>query len=514
MKNNILHTVTYFVFILFVLVPILYTFTSVLFEDIFLDNLLLVNKSTFFLLLKSVLIASVIALFSTIFGSVLAFLLYKTKLPFRSLFKLILLIPLFISPYILAVAWKDFFYLLFGNLTFIASYKGLVLIMVSVYTPLSIIIVGSALSNINSKIEESAFLITNLKNTILKVILPLIKPALISSFVLVFIFSISEFSVPAYLGVKLFTTEIFIQFSAFYNHSLALIQSFLLILISVILLFSEGKYLSEASFLSIGTKGSSHKTYEIKSGKYWAFGFLIIWLLFTVLMPYFVLIFQAFNLGIESFAKAFELLKPTILNSISLAFVTSCLIVLVGFIVAYFSVNVKNSKFQKSFDWVLLIVFAIPSIILGISFIKFYNQPSLNFIYSSYAIIVIAYIGKFTFISSKLIANAIKQVPKALDEQALLQGVSKFKRIQKILIPIISPTLFAAFVISFIFSLGELGLTIMLYPPGTEIMPIKVFTIMANAPQSLVSSMALIVFSITLFLIVIFHFIYTKLKRS
>jgi iron(III) transport system permease protein len=47
----------------------------------------------------------------------------------------------------------------------------------------------------------------------------------------------------------------------------------------------------------------------------------------------------------------------------------------------------------------------------------------------------------------------------------------------------------------------------MLYPPGTEIMPIKVFTIMANAPQALSSSMTLIVFSITLLIIASFYFI-------
>jgi len=124
-------------------------------------------------------------------------------------------------------------------------------------------------------------------------------------------------------------------------------------------------------------------------------------------------------------------------------------------------------------------------------------------------------VGKFTFISSKLITNAIRQIPKSLDEQAVIQGIPLFRRIQKILIPIILPSLFAAFVISFIFSFGELGLTIMLYPPGAEIMPVKVFTIMANAPQSLVSSMTLIVFSITLLLITIFYLIFEKgLKKT
>jgi iron(III) transport system permease protein len=76
------------------------------------------------------------------------------------------------------------------------------------------------------------------------------------------------------------------------------------------------------------------------------------------------------------------------------------------------------------------------------------------------------------------------------------------------------PTLFAAFIISFIFSLGELGTTIMVYPPGTEIMPIKVFTMMANAPQSLTSSMTLIVLSITLLIITVFFLAMKSLIKN
>ena len=47
----------------------------------------------------------------------------------------------------------------------------------------------------------------------------------------------------------------------------------------------------------------------------------------------------------------------------------------------------------------------------------------------------------------------------------------------------------------------------MVYPPGSEIMPIKVFTIMANAPQSLISSMVLIVFAVTLIIITGFYYL-------
>ena len=235
--------------------------------------------------------------------------------------------------------------------------------------------------------------------------------------------------------------------------------------------------------------------------------FLFSWFFISVILPFIILFVQSFKKGISKFIQAFELLVPTFGNSIGLAFFAALIIVIIGFVASFPIWNNTETKMEKSFTWVLLIVFAIPSTIFGISLIKFYNHPMLDFIYSSYAIILIGYIGKFSFISAKLIGNAIKQIPASLDEAAQIEGITFFKRQIKILIPLIMPTLFVAFIISFIFSFGELGTTIMLYPPGTEIMPIKVFTIMANAPQSLTSSMTLIVFSVTLLIITSLYFI-------
>ncbi|MCK5781462.1 MAG: iron ABC transporter permease [Flavobacteriales bacterium] len=490
-------------FIFFAVMPIVYTLGIALFDDSLLYNLQLIEKETFTLLAKSCAIAFTVSTLSTLFGTILGFLLYKTNILFRSFFKLVLLIPLFISPYILAVAWKDFFFLFFNTTSFISSNTGVIIVLTIIFTPLAMLIIGSALSNISSQLEENAIMTTNIRNVIIKITLPLIKPALISSFVLIFIFSISEFSVPAFFGVKVFTTEIFTQFSAFYNHTLAIFQSLLLIFICISLLYLDRKHIGNSPFLSVSDKGMKTKNYSLKNVKAWSMLFLFSWFLISVLLPFIILFIQSFKNDASKFIQAFELLKPTFINSIALAFFGAILIVFIGFSAAYQSAV----RSRKSFDWILLVIFAIPSTIYGISLIKFYNQPELNFIYSSYAIILIAYVGKFSFISSKLIANAIKQIPNSLDEAAQVEGITFFSRIQKILIPIIMPSLFTAFIISFIFSLGELGTTIMIYPPGTEIMPIKVFTIMANAPQSLTSSMTLIVFSITLLLITSLYFI-------
>ena len=512
-KIKTLYTIVYLLFAFFLVLPFVYTLGTAIFDEGgFNNNFQFLEKETFLLLSKSCLLAFSVAILSTLFGTILSFFLYKTNIAFSRFFKIALLIPLFISPYILAVAWKDFFFLLFDNTNFTSSYVGVILVLTTIFTPLSMLITGSALSNINSQLEDAGIVITSFRRVILRILLPIIKPALTSSFILVFIFSVSEFSVPAFFGIKVFTTEIFTQFSAFYNHSLAILQSSLLILICILLLFSERKYISDAPFLSIGNKGTNNKIYNIKNPYGLGFLFLIFWFFISVILPFIILFAQSFKEGTSKFLKAFDLLVPTFANSIGLAFLGALIIVFIGFVAAALPAYSRNKK-KKSFDWLLLIVFAIPSTILGISLIKFYNQPMLDFIYSSSAIIIIAYVGKYSFISAKIIGNAIKQVPISLDEVAQIQGASQMTRLKKILIPLIMPSLLAAFLISFIFNLGELGTTIMLYPPGTEIMPIKVFTIMANAPQSLTSSMTLIVFSITLLIITGFYFIAKSLFK-
>ncbi len=79
-----------------------------------------------------------------------------------------------------------------------------------------------------------------------------------------------------------------------------------------------------------------------------------------------------------------------------------------------------------------------------------------------------------------------------------MAGAPPWTILFRIIIPLIAPGVFAAFLIAFILNLGELGTTIMVYPPGTSLMPIKVYTIMANAPQSTTSAMTLVVLVVIL----------------
>jgi ABC-type Fe3+ transport system permease subunit len=481
-----------------VVLPLLNIFFDSFFKEGvfgFANYLEIFNEKTFMLLLKSLELAFLVAMLSTVIGAFFAFFLTKTNLPFKNLFKLLFLVPLFLSPYILTLSWVDFFVYFEQGKVFIYSFWGVVFVLTLVFTPLSMLVLSSAFSNINAKLEEAGLMMTSYPEVVFKIILPLVKPAILSSFILVFVLALSEFSVPAFLSVKVLTTEIFTQFSAFYNHGLALANAMILVFISIFLLLSERFYLADASFLSLGSKSQQSKIVELGKAKYPLFLLHLLYLLFSVVVPIVVLSIQGLHGGGAYFFQAITLLLPNIINSLLYASLGALVLLLFGFVFAYMSVK-EN---YRAVDTLLLIIFAVPSTVLGIGLIKFFNTASLDAIYSSFWIIIIAYLGKFVFISHKLIGNALIQIPKSLEESAQMMGAGFFMRMQKIVLPLIADKLFIVFLVGFIFSLGELGATILVYPAGEAVMGIKLYTIMANAPQSLVSAMSLVILLVTVF---------------
>lgn len=464
------------------------------------------------LLWNSCVTAAFIAAISTTLGAIIGWLLSKTDVPFPGFFKLAFLLPLFVSPYYFAVAWKDVFSL--AGISELQGKNWIVLLIHSLcFFPLPMIIISSALANIHRNIVESGLFAASRLKVLLTLELPLVKHAFFSSFILVFILSISEVAVATYFLTPSFASDIFIQFSAYYNHAGAIASSTLLILVCVILVALEYSYFVKAPFLSIGTKGNPVK----RIGLRWLrlpvmFGLISLWLLIIV-VPLTGLAKQAFKAPPEFsqvrqniiqtegggetgyyVKQALDLLMPVIPESLLYAAIGAVVISILGFVFAYFAQR-KNYRF---FDAVLLMVFAIPATVFGIALIKFYNRPVLDAVYSSFMIIIIAYTGRFAFIASKVMGHAIGKVPFSLEQSAMIAGAKPLQRILKILAPLIAEGFFATFIISFVFCLSEVGTTIVVYPPGSSLLPIKIATAMHSTPEGLMSSMVFIALIVTL----------------
>jgi iron(III) transport system permease protein len=499
-KKNIIHYLLTAILLLVLLLPVLMVLFDWLKHALKAHALSFPNPDTLLLVINSLFLSATVALLATIIGTCCGFILYKTRLQGRQIYRLLLIVPLLVSPYIFAVAWKDLLFLVSGSATSVYSTAGVVVVHTLIYFPLALLITGNAFSNISSGLEDAGLMIVSFRRMIMKILLPLIRPAITASFLLIFIFSLGDFSVPAFLGVKTFTVEIFTQFSAFYNYNTAITQSMLLVGACLILLTLEARYISMAAFLSVSTKGSNSKIYEVTDRRYILHSSLIVILIFSMLLPLFILLFQSLTGREIVLGNAWQLLKPAVFQSVKLAFLGALLISIIGLYVGY-----RQARLKSAFaNLLLLILFILPSTILGIALIRFYNQPQTGFIYNSAFIILLGYISKYGFIVSRISANGLRQIPVSLEEAAELLGAGPVSRLIKILLPLLSSSLFVSFVLAFVLCLGEIGTTIMVYPPGTELMPIKIFTISANAPQAFTSSMTLISLMITLLFIMLF----------
>ncbi len=432
-------------------------------------------------------LASSVSVLATGLGLSIGFILSKSALPRKNFLRLLLL-PLFLPAYIITVAWVDF--LLFLGLSTPLIYNAItvVFVLTIIYTPVAILIFSSAIAHISASQEEAAWLMAPYPQVFFRIVLPLIKPALISSFLLIFLLAISEFTVPAFLSVSVLTTDIFIQFSAFYNYQAAIAQSSFLIIICLVCLIIERRLLGDRPFLTV--TGRSHRNRLVLSPATNGIttALLVTYLFLSTFIPLAFLTYQSLAKGFDDILKAFFLLQAEMLYSFWLAVCGAFILVGMGLGFAYF----KNKKPFPVLDFGLLWTFSLPSVVAGIALIRFYNTSFLYLIYASPAIILIAYLMRYVFIAERLLTNRLLQLPDSLEQAALIQGAGHWTYLRLILLPLVADALFGAFLISFIFCIGELGTTIMVYPPGTSLLPIKIFTLMANAPQSLVSSLCLV----------------------
>src|SRR3990167_3230505 len=85
-----------------------------------------------------------------------------------------------------------------------------------------------------------------------------------------------------------------------------------------------------------------------------------------------------------------------------------------------------------------------------------------------------------------------------MEEAGIVTGVAWFRVLGKILIPLQGYGLIATWLVCFMFCVGELGTTILVYPPGHETLPISLFTVMANSPTDVVSALSIIIVVMTL----------------
>ena len=143
---------------------------------------------------------------------------------------------------------------------------------------------------------------------------------------------------------------------------------------------------------------------------------------------------------------------------------------------AALALRLQGEGGRKSLGWLYFVPSAVPSVSVGLGLLVAFSQQPL-LLNGTIAIVVAAHfvlISAFTFGN---VSAGLERLSPDFELVASSLGARPFYRLRRVTLPLIAPYLIAAFGLSFALSMGELGATIMVYPPGWVTLPVAIFSL-------------------------------------
>jgi len=446
-----------------------------------------------------------------VIGTALALIMHRTDLWGRGIFRNIYVIPMLIPPYVHAIVWThlESFAKQFLHID-IHSLWGVVIVLTLAYFPFVTLTTLSGLKSIDRNLEEASLLCHGRWKTMRGITLPLLTPHIFSGATFVFIFSIIDFGVPDILRVRVYPLEIFIQFSAFFDERAATLLSLPLVGITVLLLVLQKRLMKDRSYVQISAGISNEKESALGWLRGPALGFCLLVFGLSVALPLVVLgtVVGPFS----NFSRALTSSLGQIGYSFMLAFSGATFALLLAVCLSYLMKR-SRMRMRPLLEFSSYIPLSIPAITLGIGLIKVWNRPVADIVYGSSLIIVLGYVAHFIPFSVITVSSGFKQINPRLEEVAHL-NVQHWTRVTwKIVLPLLRPSLITGFFIVFILSLGELGMTLLIIPPGRETIPIKIYNLMHYGAEQMVAALCLLLVAIVLAFSGLFLIFHRKLTK-
>lgn len=446
---------------------------------------------------------------ATAIGAALAWAIARTDVPFKRLFELVVIAPLFLSPFIGALAFLELGAPKTGLLNQLAraanlpawvsidvmTFHWLVIILALHYVPYGYLLVSGSLQNMDASLEEASQI--NGRGTLqtaLRVTLPAVKHAMLSSVIFVTISATGMFSVPALLGAKMdfrpLAVTVYRATSGYpANHALAAALGTMLVLLSVVGLWLYQRGMRQSSkFVTVTGKSRSRKQIELGPWKHVLVAGLVFYALFTTILPYAALLLRSLSastnledieLTTAVFGDVFAKpeLKTALMNTVLVSAATALLTVFVGTLTSY---TTERMRFRGSglLNAVAMSPLAVPGIVFATGVFAMYLGTPL---YGTLAIMVVAYVASYLPHATRVTGNGFAQLDPSLEEASRMCGATRSQAIRTVLLPLMKPSISAALIMVFLFTVREINTAILLYTPDTMLLSILSFNYASQA---------------------------------
>jgi iron(III) transport system permease protein len=422
------------------------------------------------------------AFLATALGAPLGVALARIRLPRKAFLRLALAAPVLLPPYIVGLAWTY----LASSWTY--SLPAAILVLSLVFYPIAMLATEVAMRRIDGRLEEAALVVAPPGRVLWRITLPLAAPGVLAAALMIFVLAVSEFGVPGLLRVRVYTTEVFTAFAALYDFTRAIVLTVPLLLVCLVVAAAAAALLGDRLVVTSRSAGTAPALFD--SWRRQAAAGVLAVLIVSLVLPIVVLTREA--LGARSLSALVVGSGDAIANSLLLAAAGATAVVSVAAWIGYARARAGGAVGHAA-NILLIVVFAVPSTLVGVGLIGLWNREGpLGAFYGTDAMVLLGYLARFIPVAALALAASVRYVPVSHEEAAAVSGAGWLRTMWRIVLPQIRLGLAAAWVIVFVLSFGELGVTILVAPAGGATLPIRVYTLIANTPSSHVAALALV----------------------
>ena len=463
------------------------------FFDAFTDDFILYEP-----LWNSLQLSGIATILALLMAYPLAFLVSRTDMPGRRIIATLLIGPYIVPSYALSMAWvllfstNGIFENLFGIVSPIPPYGFWPMILVTAVHlfPFAFILLANAMATLNPELFESARIHGAGRWYMLRrVTIPMLLPATLAGGVLVFAYVMAEFA-PAMLlgtpeGFYVLTTQIW-SFATVYptDFSLAAVLCLVLIVVTFVFLQTNNAVLGRRRFTTIGGNLAQPERVTLGKWRYAAFGYCILFLLATLILPIICILFGALldlwgkgwgpsNWTLRNFVDLWEdsTYMRSIFNVVMLGFIAGFLAVVLGAVISYFIMR-GSRQVSRFLEGVSFIPFIMPGVVIGVGLILGFSRPPLA-LYGTIWILVVGYVIRFLPLVVSSCKTAIGQIDEQLEEASRIFGATWLKAQAKILLPLLRSPLLGAVLLVFVSVMKEVSMASLVWSPGgAEVAPV------------------------------------------
>lgn len=452
-------------------------------------------------------------LFAILFGGIFAYLITRTNMPFKKYLSSIFIFPYIMPQWTLAVVWQNLFN---SNLVtgtsdgLLASLFGIrmpawwclglfpcIIVLGMHYAPFAYILIGGIFKNMDANLEEAATILDTPRWKIFaRVTIPMVKPAILSTILLVAGSTVGSYPVPHYLGLPTLATK-YVSMNDKYTGEASIIAIIMMLFGVAIMYLNQRSLHSRKSYTTVTGKSGQITKVNLGAGKYIIAVLFVIITFFTSIYPIISFAFETFlpnpgdysflytgninnlttkwwvtsenitengmygQLGILHNKTIWNAFGGTILVAVICCFTAGTIGTLIGYAVS----KNRYGKLASYVNSMAFLPYLMPSVAVGAAYFILFSSGKIN-LFNTYLALVIVGTVKYIPFASRSSLNSMLQLSNEIEESAIIQDVPWIKRMTKIIIPIQKSSIVSGFLLPFMTCLRELSLFMLLCVQG------------------------------------------------